>query len=394
MFANLLKFFRSDAFGGVLLGLTAIVAIIMQNSSLAGVYEGLLTTLTVVKIGSFEIAKPLLLWINDGLMAIFFLLVGLEIKREIICGSLSSRKQFTLPALAALGGLTVPALIYSYFNWSDDVALHGWAIPAATDIAFALGIILLLGNRVPNSLKLCLVAIAIIDDLAAIVIIALFYTEHLSLTSLGLSGIALIGLAILNWRGVHRISPYIMVGILLWVAVLKSGVHATLAGVIIAMFIPMTRKTEEEPIPLLQMEKGLHPWVTYFVLPVFAFANAGVSLQGLGFEDLLHPITLGITLGLFFGKQIGVMTATYFGQRIGLCSIPDDVTWLQYYGMALVTGIGFTMSLFIGTLAFNDVDSQTHVRLGVIAGSLISGICGFLLLRYADRKQRSLYSNV
>ena len=381
------KFFRLEAAAGILLGLTAILAIIIENSVFRNFYDYLLSAPVVVQIGNFAIDKPLLLWINDGLMAIFFLLVGLEIKREIVEGQLSSKEQVILPVIAAFGGLAIPALIYAYFNWGDAQAIKGWAIPAATDIAFALGVITLLGKRVPETLKICLVAIAIIDDLAAIVIIALFYTSNLSLISLFLSFISIMALWIMNKRGITRISPYIVVGIFLWVCVLKSGVHATLAGVVIALFIPLRAKNKLGGSPARSLEHGLHPWVAYGILPIFAFTNAGVSLQGLSLELLLHPITLGITLGLFFGKQIGIMLATAISVALNLCKLPKGVSWQQYYAMSLVTGIGFTMSLFIGTLAFDNVENQTYVRLGVISGSLLSGISGYILLRITCKKK-------
>lgn len=381
------EFFKLEASAGILLGLTAILAIIIENSPFRNFYDYLLNTPVAIQIGGFAIDKPLLLWINDGLMAIFFLLVGLEIKREILEGQLSSREQVVLPIIAAFGGLAVPALIYSYFNWGDADAIKGWAIPAATDIAFALGVIMLLGKRVPESLKICLVAIAIIDDLAAIVIIALFYTKSLSLISLGFGLLAIIALYVMNRKGVVKIAPYMVVGIFLWACVLKSGVHATLAGVVVALFIPLRTKNESGKSPAKSLEHGLHPWVAYSILPIFAFANAGVSLQGLSLEMLLHPITLGIAAGLFFGKQIGIMSVTAICVLTKICKLPKGVNWSQYYAMSLITGIGFTMSLFIGTLAFDNIDNQTFVRLGVILGSLLSGISGYILLRIACKKR-------
>jgi Na+:H+ antiporter, NhaA family len=386
--AKMLKeFFKLEAAGGILLGIAAILALVMENSPLNVFYDMILNTPVAVQVGAFAIDKPLLLWINDGLMAIFFLLIGLEIKREVLEGQLSSKEQVILPALAAVGGIAFPALIYSYFNWGDANAISGWAIPAATDIAFALGVITLLGDRVPQTLKICLVAIAIIDDLAAIIIIALFYTDNLSILSLGVGAIAIAGLAILNRRGVTSLTPYILIGIVLWACVLKSGVHATLAGVVIAMFIPLRAKNKLGGSPARSLEHGLHPWIAYAILPIFAFANAGVSLAGLSLEMLMQPITLGIALGLFFGKQIGIMTITAIGVATKICKLPKGVNWAQYYGMSLITGIGFTMSLFIGTLAFDSTENQTAVRLGVIAGSLLSGISGYLLLRFASKQK-------
>jgi NhaA family Na+:H+ antiporter len=379
------EFFRMEAAAGILLGITAILAIVIENSPLRNIYDYFLSTPVAVQIGSFAIDKPLLLWINDGLMAIFFLLVGLEIKREVVEGQLSSKDQIILPIIAAFGGLTVPAAIYAYFNWGTE-NISGWAIPAATDIAFALGVITLLGKRVPESLKICLVAVAIIDDLAAIIIIALFYTKSLSLLSLGFGALSIIALYIMNRKGVTRIAPYMIVGTLLWACVLKSGVHATLAGVVIALFIPLRAKNDAGKSPAHSLEHGLHPWVAYSILPIFAFANAGVSLRGLSLDILMHPITLGIAFGLFFGKQIGIMLLTAICVLINICKLPKGVSWSQYYAMSLITGIGFTMSLFIGTLAFDNIDNQTYVRLGVIAGSLLSGISGYILLRVTCKK--------
>jgi NhaA family Na+:H+ antiporter len=384
------EFFRLEAAAGILLGLTAILAILIENSSLRDLYGHFLNTPVVIQIGAFSIDKPLLLWVNDGLMAIFFLLVGLEIKREILEGQLSSKEQVVLPLVGAFGGLVVPALIYSYFNWGDAQAIKGWAIPAATDIAFALGVIMLLGKRVPESLKICLVAIAIIDDLAAIVIIALFYTKSLSLISLGFALLAIVALYIMNKRGITKIAPYIIVGVLLWACVLKSGVHATLAGVIIALFIPLRAKNTLGKSPAHSLEHSLHPWVAYSILPIFAFANAGVSLQGLSLEMILHPITLGIAFGLFFGKQIGIMLMTAICVFTKISKLPKGVNWSQYYAMSLITGIGFTMSLFIGTLAFDNIDNQTFIRLGVISGSLLSGVSGYILLRITCKKEVQL----
>lgn len=379
------EFFKLEAAGGILLGITAILAIAIVNSSFQYLYDLFLSTPVIVQIGTFAIDKPLLLWINDGLMVIFFLMIGLEVKREVLSGQLSTKDQVVLPIFAALGGLALPAAIYAYFNWGTS-NISGWAIPAATDIAFALGVITLLGKRVPESLKICLVAIAIIDDLAAIIIIALFYTKALSLLSLGLGSLSLIVLYIMNRRGVTRIAPYMLVGIFLWACVLKSGVHATLAGVVIAFFIPLRAKNELGKSPSISLEHGLHPWVAYSILPIFAFANAGVSLKGLSLDMLLHPITLGIAFGLFFGKQIGIMAVTALCVITKICKLPKGVKWSQYYAMSLITGIGFTMSLFIGTLAFDSLDNQTFVRLGVITGSLLSGITGYLLLRLTCKK--------
>ncbi|MEM9469800.1 MAG: Na+/H+ antiporter NhaA, partial [Pseudomonadota bacterium] len=340
----------------------------------------------VFQAGVFIIDKPLLLWINDGLMAIFFLLIGLEIKRELMEGHLSSIDRAVLPAVAAIGGLCVPAIIYAYINWHDPVAISGWAIPAATDIAFALGILMILGDRIPTSLKVCLVAIAIIDDLAAVIIIAIFYTAEISTQSLILAGIGLAIAAFMNWRKVTNLGPYIVIGLFIWACVLKSGVHATLAGVALGLLIPLNAKNEDGKSPLKVMEHALHPWVAFAVIPIFAFSNAGISFEGITLETFLQPVTLGIILGLFVGKQVGVMVITWIACTLKLCRLPDGVTWPQFYGMALLTGIGFTMSLFIGTLAFTDMSLATPVRLGVLTGSFLSAVTGLAVLLLTTRK--------
>ena len=380
------EFFHLASAGGILLVIAAAAAILIKNSPLHTSYEDILSAKILIQIGNFYIDKDLHHWINDGLMAIFFLLVSLEIKREVLDGQLSSRKQISLPAIAALGGLILPALIYTSFNIGDPVTIRGWAIPAATDIAFALGIITLLGSRVPESLKLTLVSIAIIDDLAAILIIAMFYTEELAFLPLALGAVALSGLLILNKKHVTKLSPYICLGLILWVCILKSGLHATLAGVLVAFFIP-SKSGNSEDSPLYKLEHSLHVWVAFLILPIFALANAGVSFKGLSLDLFAEPVTLGIALGLFFGKQIGVMAFTLLGTLLNLCSIPDDVSWRQYYGLALLTGIGFTMSLFIGGLAFGEGEIQTLVRIGVISASLLSGILGYTTLRLTPAKK-------
>jgi NhaA family Na+:H+ antiporter len=319
-------------------------------------------------------------------MAVFFLLVGLEIKREVLEGELSSARQAALPCIAAAGGMLGPALVYSAINWGDAIAIHGWAIPAATDIAFALGVLALLGERAPSTLKIFLLALAIIDDLGAIVIIALFYTADLSLLALGLAAVGVAALVVMNLAGVRRLAPYVLVGVVLWVCVLKSGVHATLAGVAIGFAVPLRGGKQEGESPLSRLEHMLHPWVTYGILPVFAFANAGVPLAGLSLGTLVKPVPLGIALGLFLGKQIGVMGAAWAAVKLGLGVRPQGATWLQFYGMAVLTGIGFTMSLFIGTLAFQAPEYNTAVRIGVLSGSLVCGIAGYLVLYLAQSK--------
>lgn len=382
------KFFAMETAPGILLCLAAILAIIMENSSLSGIYAAFKDVPVVIEFGELKIHKHLLHFINDGLMAIFFLVVGLEIKREILDGHLSKREQITLPAVAALGGIIFPALFYVGINLSTPDELRGWAIPAATDIAFALGILLLLGNRIPASLKVCLVAIAIIDDLAAIIIIALFYTSSLHIISLLLAAVGLLVAFLCNRKGVTNLGVYSVIGIFIWVCVLKSGVHATLAGVALGLIIPMRIKNKQGKSPLIVMEHGLHPWVAFGVIPIFAFANAGVSLSGLSLESFLHPVTLGIMLGLFLGKQMGVMGITFLAVKAKICTLPERVNWKQYYGMACLTGIGFTMSLFIGTLAFDDLEHATAVRLGVLSGSILSGVLGVTVLLLATSKEK------
>lgn len=380
------KILHSKTAPGLMLCLAALVALLFANSSLHHLYAGFKNIPIVLQVGKFVIDKPLLLWINDGLMAIFFLLIGLEIKRELIEGHLSTFNKAILPAIAAVGGLAVPALIYAYFNWNDPVTINGWAIPAATDIAFALGVMMILGDRVPTPLKVCLVAIAIIDDLMAIIIIALFYTAEISMQSLMLAGIGLSIAAFMNWRNVTNLGPYIVIGLFVWGCVLKSGVHATLAGVALGLLIPLKAKNEEGKSPLKVMEKGLHSWVAFGVIPIFAFANAGISFEGITIETFMQPVTLGIMLGLFIGKQIGVMSITWVACSLKICRLPENTMWPQYYGMALLTGIGFTMSLFIGTLAFTDVSMTTPVRLGVLSGSILSAVTGITVLLLTTKR--------
>ncbi len=379
-------FFKMEASGGILLVLASVVALIVANSSLAPYYDDFLKTYATIRIGAFEIDKPLLLWINDGLMAVFFFFVGLEIKRELLEGALSTLSQAALPAIAAVGGIIVPAGLYALINYGDSDAIQGWAIPAATDIAFALGVLALLGDRVPISLKILLTAIAVLDDLGAISIIAIFYTDQLSLIALGAADIALIVLLVLNRANVMKLGPYIIVGIILWMFVLKSGVHATLAGVALAMTIPLRAKDPDAPSPLKQLEHNIHPWVAYAILPIFAFANAGVSFAGIGWGSFLEPVTLGIMTGLFIGKQIGIFGAAWLTVRGGLARMPDSTTWGQIYGMSLLCGIGFTMSLFIGGLAWEHAQFDAPVRLGVISGSVISALAGSLVLLVTARR--------
>lgn len=380
-FHKLREFLRLEAASGVLLVVAAAIALALANSPLDFLYDALLHMPMAVQLGELSLAKPLLLWINDGLMAVFFLLVGLEIKREILAGELASRDRALLPCIAAFGGMAVPALIYAVLNWGDATLMRGWAIPTATDIAFALGVLGLLGSRVPVALKVFLTALAIIDDLGAIVIIAVFYTHELSVLSLALAGIAIVLLIVLNRIKVMRVSAYVLVGVALWTFVLKSGVHATLAGVALAMAIPMRDPINSGRSPLTDVENKLHVWVAYGILPLFAFANAGVSLAGFSLTLLLESLPLGIACGLFFGKQVGVFVATWLAVKCGVSRLPEGTTWPHIYGVSLLAGIGFTMSLFIGTLAFAGPEQAAQVRIGVLGGSLISAICGYLLLR-------------
>ena len=377
------EFFQRESAAGILLMGAAVLAMLLANSPLAGYYTLLIDTPVEIRIGALQIAKPLLLWVNDGLMAVFFLLVGLELKREMLEGELSDIRKVALPGLGALGGMAVPALIYVVLNRGDAAALHGWAIPTATDIAFALGVLILLGPRVPSSLKVFLTSLAIFDDIGAIVIIALFYTSKISLTALIVASVCIVALFILNRRGVAEHSPYVVFGLIMWVALLKSGVHATLAGVILALFIPMRTQKEPGVSPLKTMEHDLHPAVAFCILPVFAFCNAGISLAGVGFAQLVHPVPLGIALGLFLGKQAGVFAFCWLGIKLRLAALPEGLNWAALYGAAALCGIGFTMSLFIGSLAFEEsgVNRVYNERLGIILGSLLSGVCGYMLLR-------------
>lgn len=387
MISYIREFFRLEAASGILLLIATLLAMLAANTALSGLYDALLQTPVEVRIGELQIAKPLLLWINDGLMAIFFFLIGLELKREVVDGELSDPAKVALPAIAAIGGMAIPALIYTAINYSDPVAMRGWAVPSATDIAFALAVLTLLGDKVPSSLKLFLLALAIVDDMGAIVIIALFYTTDLSVVSLSVSGACLVTLFIMNRIGVTRLFSYLLVGTVMWVSVLKSGVHATLAGVLLAFFIPMHSKKNDSISPLHQLEQDLHPAVAYFILPFFAFANTGIPLGGLSWSDLLHPIPLGIALGLFIGNQIGVMGMSWLAVKLGLAKLPDNVGWSELYGVAMLCGIGFTMSLFIGSLAFEQggPDIAIDDRLGILLGSTLSAVSGYFWLRWRFR---------
>jgi len=377
------SFLKLESAGGILLMFSAMLAIVFANTFLAPYYELLLSTPIEIRIGALEIAKPLLLWINDGLMAVFFFLIGLELKRELVEGELSDKRNIILPGVGAIGGMFVPAIIYLYFNSGDPVAIKGWAIPAATDIAFALGILTLLGSRVPTSIKLFLTSLAIFDDIGAILIIAFFYTAKISFTALLVVVFCIPVLIALNKRNVISKSPYILVGTIMWVATLKSGVHATLAGVITAMFIPIRSKQDPTISPLKSMEHDLHSIVAFFVLPVFAFANAGISLKGVGVEHILHSVPIGIALGLFCGKQIGIFGLCWLAVKLKIAELPENMNWSNLYGTTALCGVGFTMSLFIGSLAFEEtgVNLLFDERLGIILGSLFSGLLGYTIIR-------------
>lgn len=383
------NFLEKESAGGILLVIAAVFAIILSNSPFGNLYISLLDTPVVVQIGALEINKPLLLWVNDGLMALFFLLVGLELKREFMEGELSDRKSVILPGLGALGGMVVPAGVYLYFNMNNSDTVSGWAIPAATDIAFALGVLSLLGSRVPISLKVFLTSLAIFDDIGAIVIIALFYTSNLSIAALVVSAICIGVLTYLNKKGVMEKSTYIVFGVVMWVSLLKSGVHATLAGVILAMFIPIKCEKDPSVSPLKTLEHDLHAVVAFVILPFFAFCNSGINLSGIGLNDLTHSMPLGIMLGLFIGKQVGVFGFCWIGLKAGITELPREMGLLTLYGMSALCGIGYTMSLFIGSLAFmnSNINDVLDERIGIIIGSVLSGLVGYLILRYSLKEQ-------
>ncbi|MEG9488861.1 Na+/H+ antiporter NhaA [Mannheimia indoligenes] len=385
---RLLLLLKSEAAGGILLLIFAFAAIILANSSLSDTYFDFLQTNVSFQFGTFALTKPLLLWINDGLMAVFFTLVGLEVKRELFEGSLSSLRNAIFPAVAAIGGMVVPALVFWFINKDYPQYHSGWAIPMATDIAFAVGIVALLGARVPLALKVFLLALAIIDDLGAIIVIALFYSQEISVQALTIAGIAIIGLILLNRFKVSSLCAYLVVGLVLWTSVLKSGVHATLAGVIIGFCVPLKGKNGERPAE--ELEHILMPWCSFMILPFFAFANAGVSLAGMGMEQLTSPLPLGIALGLIIGKTVGVFGFSYLAVLFRLASLPQGVNFKQIFAIAMLCGIGFTMSMFIASLAF-DVSEAGEVttalaRLGILLGSAVSAVLGYVLLKISTAK--------
>jgi len=384
MQATLRNFLKMESSGGIILMGAAVLALIAANSPAAGLYAYLLDTPVEVRVGALQIAKPLFLWVNDGLMAIFFFLVGLELKRELVDGELSRPANVLLPAIGAVGGMVGPVAVFVWFNSGDAAAMRGWAIPAATDIAFALGILMLLGSRVPVSLKIFLVSLAIFDDIGAIVIIAVFYSADLSVDALVIATFCLFFLGIMNWRGVSTVSPYILLGAIMWIAVLKSGVHATLAGVALAAFIPMRDAADSSRSPLRELEHDLHSVVAFGVLPLFAFVNAGIGLSGVSMSDVMHAVPLGIAAGLFVGKQVGIFGLCFLAIKTGLARLPDGASWGSLYGVSILCGVGFTMSLFIASLAFENIPLDVEVifdeRLGIILGSLLSGIVGYFVL--------------
>jgi len=384
------NFQQTESLGGIVMLLAAVLALILANSPWGAAYDALLDIPLRISLGDLQLGKPVQLWINNGLMAVFFLLVGLEIKREILEGELSTPSKLALPIAAAAGGMAVPALIYAALNWNDPVALRGWAIPVATDIAFALAALSLLGRGVPPALKLFLATVAIVDDIGAIAIIALFYTESLSLPMLLSAGVALTVLAILNLAGVRRLAAFIIVGVVLWVCVLKSGVHATLAGVVTAFAIPF-RANKPDESPGRHLEDALHPWVAFAILPLFALANAGVTLGDARLSTLVEPVPLGIIVGLVAGKTAGVFLTSWLVIRLRFAELLDGVGWHHMIGVAVLCGIGFTMSLFIGTLAFAQQPDEffNNVKIGVLCGSLLSAAIGCAVLMFAQARGSS-----
>ena len=391
MIARLRSFFSGDAADALpLLGAT-VLALVLANSALGATVQSALHAVVGGTVLGLDLAKTVEHWINDGLMVIFFLLVGMEIKREVVEGELSQLSTIALPVAGALGGIVLPAAIYVAFTYRDPVALQGWAIPSATDIAFAVAVLSALGKRVPLGLKLFLLTLAIVDDLAAILIIAIFYTSDLSALSLGLAAACLAGLLALNLAGVRRMLPYLLLGLVLWLCVLKSGVHATLSGVALALLLPLKGGSEpQEARGFLKLEHALKPWVSFLVMPVFAFANSGLDLAGITSSMIVHPVTLGIVAGLFFGKQFGVFAAAWALVRLGWARLPDGASWAQLYGVSACAGIGFTMSLFIGTLAFSSAGLEPMVRLGVLVASVLSAAVGYTVLRFVPSLRRNL----
>lgn len=384
----IVEFMRLESSSGIVLFVMAILALVAANSPWSDIYHTVFHSPMVLQIAKWQASTTLMFWINDLLMAVFFFLVGLEIKREIVQGELNSLARVSLPAIAALGGIIMPAVFYVAFNWGDAATMRGWAIPTATDIAFALGIMVLLGKRVPVTVKLFLMALAIFDDIAAIVIIALFYTDGLSWWAIGGVLLSSLLLWVMNRKQVACLFPYLFMGAVIWVLLLVSGIHPTISGVLLAFAIPLTHPKKPEYSPLLYLEKKLHPWVAYGILPIFCFANAGVSFAGMPIDELFSSVPLGIILGLFLGKQLGIFSATWLAVKLGWAPMPKGANWVLLYGVSMVCGIGFTMSLFVGNLAFADPasDYPALVRFGVFTGSAIAGLAGYLFIRFAYKK--------
>ena len=390
MIKNLSKpfkwFFQLEAASGLVLLIAAIIALVISNSNLSELYFSTLEQYLFIGVNNFGLKLSVHHWINDLLMAVFFFFVTLEIKREFIQGELSNLKKALLPIIGAVGGMVIPALVYVSINLGNSETLNGWAIPSATDIAFSLGILSLLGSRVPISLKIFLTALAIIDDLGAILIIAFFYSGDLSISYLSLILISYILLLILNKFGIKKFIPYLIIGSFMWFFTYKSGIHATIAGVLLATTIPHRAKEKDFSL-LIKLEHAISPYVAFIIMPIFAFANAGVNLTGLSFSSLLAPVPLGILLGLFVGKQVGVMVISYLAVKLGAAQMPDKSNWLSLYGVSILTGIGFTMSLFVGNLAFVENNQYMDgVKIGVLSGSLLSTIFGYFILLYACKK--------
>ncbi len=376
-------FFKLESSGGIVLLFAAVLAFVCANTPLQSYYALFVDIPVEIRIGDFEIAKPLLLWINDGLMALFFFFITLELKREILQGELTDKRNIILPALGAIGGMVVPALIYTFFNAADPVAMKGWAVPAVTSLPFSLAILSLLGKRVPTGIKVFLTSLAIFTDIGAIILIGLLYTASISVLSLVVVACCIVFLVWLNRLNPEAKSPYLLIGIVMWVAMLKSGVHATLAGVILALFIPMVSKQDANRSPLKNIINDMHCTVALFVLPIFAFANAGINVSGIGLDYVLHDVPLGIALGLFVGKQAGIFGICWLAIQCKLAELPKGMSWKTLYGTAALGGIGFTMSLFVGSLAFEEtgVDITFDERLGIILGSVASGLVGYMVLR-------------
>jgi NhaA family Na+:H+ antiporter len=386
MLRAITNFLKLESISGILLVFATILAIIFENTSLNGIYHYFIDIKVSFAIDEFNISKPMLLWINDGLMAIFFFIIGLEVKREVLGGEMKNPKNVVLPIIAAIGGMAIPALIYTAINFNDSAAMQGWAIPSATDIAFALGVLLLLGSRVPKSLKLFLLTLAIADDIGAILIIAVFYTNEIHIVPLIVAFGSIGVLFLLNRFKVLILAPFLLVGVVLWVAMLKSGVHATLAGVITAMFIPYAKASGYNKTLLEEMEHDLHPLVTYLILPLFAFVNMGIGFEAFTLDNLTHSVSLGIILALFFGNQIGVFGLSYLVIKLGFAKLPAGSNYMQLYGVSVLCGIGFTMSLFIGSLAFYGSGVGVDERFAILVGSVISAVVGYLILFFASDK--------